>query len=278
MPNRLHTHMAAMVALEHAIEQRIEYLASMATHNAAVIALLKDLQELAASHRQALAARLLIVAPEVPIPHAASMASLLEGFHQVAQYPTSAALMSLYSLFEQALTGYSVLMVLARRAADSTVGGVGNTDDLVQHHLRDSAAAAQKIVRLLPDIVVTELEQVGDECQCSCPSCSLGICLCAVSTRRMLGMAWTDAGPVYAPEGVSMVLPRSGSAAARAGLSKGDTVLAVDGKEIESLPMLQGAVRQHNPGEEIHLRVQRPSGEQVDICVVRPKDVTGDIP
>ena len=55
---------------------------------------------------------------------------------------------------------------------------------------------------------------------------------------------------------------------------QGDSVLAVDEKEIESLPKLQGAVRQHNPGEEIHLRVQRPSGEQVEICVVRPKDVT----
>jgi S1-C subfamily serine protease len=145
-----------------------------------------------------------------------------------------------------------------------------NTDDLVQQHMRNYTAAVQKIVRLLPGVVVAELEQEGQECQCSCPSCGFGICLCAISTRRMLGMAWTDAGPIYVPEGILMVRPRSGSAAAQAGFQKGDVVLAVDGKDIESIPMLQETIRNHKSGEEIHFQVQQKSGERVEITVVRP--------
>jgi predicted metalloprotease with PDZ domain len=65
-------------------------------------------------------------------------------------------------------------------------------------------------------------------------------------------MAWTDPGPVYAPAGMPMVLPRSGSVAAQAGLQKGDVILAVDGKAIGSIPVLQETIRDHKSGEGIH--------------------------
>lgn len=267
---RLHSHMAAMVALEQTIGQGIEHLLNQAIPNPEIVASLKDLQELTGHQRQALVARLRTVAPNAPIPQPVSMISPLEGFYDGDKYSASAALVKLHTLFDQAVIGYSVLMVLARRAADSNVRGADNTDDLVQQHMRNYTAAAQKIVRLLPGVVVAELEQEGQECQCSCPSCGLGICLCAVSTRRMLELAWMDAGPIYTPEGISMVLPRSGSAAARAGFQKGDVVLAVDGKEIESIPRLQETIRNHQLGEEIRFQVQQRSGERVEITVVRP--------
>ncbi len=128
----------------------------------------------------------------------------------------------------------------------------------------------QQIVRLLPGVVVAELEDEGQECQCTCPSCGVGICLCAVSTRRMLEIAWADAGAIYVPEGIVMVLPRSGSPAAQAGLRKGDIVLAVDDKIIESLPMLQETIRNHPTGENIRLLARRESGEQTEIVAKQP--------
>lgn len=177
---------------------------------------------------------------------------------------------SLNTLFDQAVIGYSILMVLARRAADSSVRGKDNTDDIVQQHMRDSTSALQNITRLLPAAVVTELEREGQECQCSCPSCGLGICLCAVSTRRMLELMRTDAGPIYVPEGILMVLPRFGSAVAQAGLQRGDIVLEVDDKEIVSIPMLQETIRSHRSGEVIRFRAQREPDDQVQISAIRP--------
>jgi hypothetical protein len=269
-PIRLHSHMAAMLALEQAIGQRIEHLLNLVTHNSETVTLLKDLQELTANHRPALAARLQVVAPDVPIPETIPMPASLEGVYDGVTYPASAALVSLYTLFHQAIIGYTVLMVLTRRSADSIVRGADNTDDLVQQHLRNATIAVQQIVRVLPGVVVAELEQAGQECQCTCPACGLGICLCAVSTRRMLSMAWTDAEPVYVPEGIVLMRPRSGSGAAKAGFQKGDIVVAVDGKAIESLPMLQETIENHGSGEEIDFQVQQSSGESVEIRAARP--------
>lgn len=268
--SRLHGHMATMVAIEHAVEQQIEKFLNGVTYNSEVATLLKDLHELTSNQRQALAARLQAIAPNVPVPETPSMITPFEGLYDSARYPASAALVTLYTLFEQVVIGYSILMVLARRAADSSIRGTENTDDIVQEHMRDSAAAVQKIVRLLPGVLVAELEQEGQECQCSCPSCGLGICLCAVSTRRMLEMAWMDAGPIYTPEGILMVTPRSRSAAAQASLQKGDVVLAIDGKDIESIPMLQETIRNHKSGEEIYFQVQQKSGEQMEISAMCP--------
>jgi hypothetical protein len=269
-PTRLHRHMAAMLALEQTIEQQVEYFLSEASHNPEIVALLNDLQELTTNHRQGLVARLQTVAPDVPIPNTASTVSALEGLYDGVKYPASAALVNLYTLFDQGVIGYSVLLELCLRAADSYVRGSDNTADIVLRHLRDYTAAVQKIVQMLHYTVVGELEQDGKECQCICPSCGLGLCLCAIASRRFLGMAWTDAGPIYVPEAILMVKPRAGSAAATVGIQKGDLVLMVDGKGIESIPILQETVRNHKSGEEIHFQVQQKSGERVEITVVRP--------
>jgi hypothetical protein len=187
-----------------------------------------------------------------------------------ARYPGSTTLVSLYTLLNQAVIAYAVLLELCLRAADSSVRGPDNSGDLAMAHLKAYAAAAQKTVRLLQYTVSGELEQEGQECQCTCPSCSLGVCLCAIASRRFLWMAWTDAGPIYSPDSILMVKPRTGSAAAGAGLSKGDRVERVDDKEIESIPHLQDSIRAHKPGEAVRLGVKHPSGEQSTVALVRP--------
>jgi S1-C subfamily serine protease len=54
------------------------------------------------------------------------------------------------------------------------------------------------------------------------------------------------------------------SPAARAGMRDGDIVVAVDGQEVRSSPELLAAIRRHEPGDQIRLRVARQGG-QVDL-------------
>ncbi len=269
MPTRQQSHLAAMLALEQTIGQRVEYL-NRASDTPELVALLNEVQELTTNHQRALAGRLQVIAPEVPIPPAPSMTSALEGLLDGVKYPASTALITLHTLLDQAILGYSVLLELCLRAADSWVRDSSNTADPVLVNLREYSATAQKIVQMLHYTVVKELEQEAQECQCTCPACSLGICLCAIASKRLLGLAWVDAGPIYQPAAIVMVKPRVGSAAARAGLHKGDLVSMVDGKDVESIPMLQDAIGNHQPGEEVHFRIKPESGEESTITLVRP--------
>ena len=67
--------------------------------------------------------------------------------------------------------------------------------------------------------------------------------------------------------------PRGGSAAARAGLREGDRIVAVDDQQIASdvdTQSMQTAIRKHQSGEEVRLRVRRAADELLEITVARP--------
>ncbi|MDE3088807.1 MAG: hypothetical protein KGJ80_05435 [Chloroflexota bacterium] len=132
---RQHRHMAAMFSLEQTIQQRVEHFQSQVSHNPEMVTLLSDLQELTTNHRQALAARLQTIAPAVPIPDTALTVSALEGLDDPLKYPASVALVNLYTLFDQGVIGYSVLLELCLRAADSHVRSPSNTADIVSRLL-----------------------------------------------------------------------------------------------------------------------------------------------
>ena len=83
---------------------------------------------------------------------------------------------------------------------------------------------------------------------------------------RYLGKA----GPIAADEGVYVQLPKENSAAMKAGLRRGDVVLAVDRQEIDSLWNLQEAMENAASGEEIQLTVRRDSGVIEEVAIVRP--------
>jgi serine protease Do len=51
--------------------------------------------------------------------------------------------------------------------------------------------------------------------------------------------------------------PSSGSGAEKAGMQAGDVIIAADGQQIDRVSTLQRVVRNHEPGEKVHLEVMR---------------------
>jgi S1-C subfamily serine protease len=54
--------------------------------------------------------------------------------------------------------------------------------------------------------------------------------------------------------------PVPGGPAAAAGLREGDIVVAVDGQDVRTSPELLAAIRRRRPGDQLRLRVARPTG------------------
>jgi hypothetical protein len=204
--------------------------------------------------------------PELIAPLPSSREAAEAPHHRVAR-----ALHIYDSAFTHMAFGYAILHAVAHRAYDSQ--GEGNTADLAEEHLRRYAGAAQEIDQLISDVVVAELDATGNECRCQCPSCALGICLCAPHGTTTVNKAWRETTPAPVGPGIEVRAPRSASPAARAGLSKGDRIVAAAGQQLPSdldVMILQTAVRGHDSGEAILLDVVRQNGESSQVTVTRP--------
>jgi hypothetical protein len=271
-PNRLQTQLAYMIALEAAIEQKLEELIPEVSVHSGVTALLTGFQSLSKAQQQALETRLVTIAGAVPLSKVTPGVLPADRLSQEADYPVSTALQIIYTMFIQAVYGYSVLHTLSTRFLDSAlVADEGTSYHLTRQHTQNYVQAIQQISRLLHDVVIWELDQEGLECQCICPSCGIGICLCAKAGREFLRDAWVEAGPIVDDEGVYVQLPRQNSVATKAGLRRGNVILAIGGQEIESWHDLQTAVRNAEPGEEIRLTVRRDPDVLEEVAIVRPK-------
>ena len=270
-PSRLETQLTHMLALETAIEQRLEELAPEVSDHAEATALLTRFHTLSRDQRRALEARLKALAGN-ELPSSESMAIYAstkppEG----AVYPVSSFLQEIYTLYSQAVIGYVTLGSLSTRALDSWfIADEGTSAHLARQHISNYVGAIQEISRLINDVVLWELDRDGLECQCICPSCSVGVCLCSTGWRSILSSAWSEAGPIANEEGIFVQHPRQDSAAAHAGLVRGDVIIATGGDKIESLGDMQNAVSHSQPGEEICLTVRRDSGELEEIALVHP--------
>ena len=88
--------------------------------------------------------------------------------------------------------------------------------------------------------------------------------------RSFLRDTWVEAGPIAVDEGVYVQLPKQNSAATKAGLRRGNVILAAGSQKIESYGDLQSAVRNAEPGEEIRLTVRRDSDVLEEVAIVRP--------
>jgi hypothetical protein len=270
--NRLHSHLTNMIALEKAIDQKFGDLLPKLTSHTEVSALFTKFQFMAAEQRRALESRLQDIGGNDAFSNEALSTVIASGFGQGDNYPVSSALQAAYTLFNQAIVGYAVLHPLATRFADSLViAEEGTSYHLCRTHAQNYIEAVQEISQLIHDVILWELDQEYLECNCTCPSCGVGICVCALAGRSFLRDAWIEAGPIAADKGVFIQTPRENSAASKVGLRHGDVILAVEGQEIGIYGDLQDIVRNTEPGGNIQLTVRRFNSDNEHVVMVRLK-------
>jgi hypothetical protein len=270
--NRLHSHLANMIALEKAIDQKLGEMRPKVTSHTEVSALLTKSQLMATEQRRALEARLQDIGGNAAISIDALSSEFASGFGQDENYPVSSALQVTYTMFNQAIVGYAVLHPLATRFADSLViAEEGTSYHLCRTFAQNYIEAVQEISQLIHDVILWELDREHLECQCTCPSCGVGVCVCALAGRSFLRDAWIEAGPIAADKGVFVQTPRENSAASKIGLHHGDVILAAEGQEIRIYGDLQDIVRNTEPGGNIELTVRRYNAEEENVAMVRPQ-------
>ena len=120
--------------------------------------------------------------------------------------------------------------------------------------------ALQQISRTLHDVVLWELDRDGFKCQCTCPACSVGICLCSIAGRGSLDDAWKEAGQFYEPAPIYVQQPKQNSPAAQAGLQRGQIITAVADQELETWFDLFKLLKDAKSGEQIQLNIRQESG------------------
>ena len=269
--NRLHVHLASMIALEKAIDHKLGDLLPKVTPHVEVSALLSKFQLMAADQRQILETRLQDIGGNIAISNEVLSTEFTSGFSQEVNHPVSTALQAAYTLFNQAIVGYAVLHPLATRFADSLViADQGTSYHLCRQYAQNYIEAVQEISQVIHDVILWELDQEHLECHCTCPSCGVGVCVCALAGRSFLRDAWVEAGPIAADEGIFVQTPRQNSAASTIGLHLGDVILAAEGKEIEVYGDLQDVVRNTESGDNIRFTVRRNNANKEDVVMVRP--------
>lgn len=270
-PSRLHFQLAHMIGLETTNEQMLEELIPEVSMHAGVKALLTSFKNLTRAHRDALETRLETLKGAAPLSKGTTRFLPVDRLSHEADYPVTTALQIMYTMFDQSIIGYSVLHSLSTRFLDSLlVADEGTSYHLARQHTQDYVRAIEQISCLIHDVVLWELDQEGLECQCTCPSCEVGICLCALAGRSFLRDTWVEVGRIADDEGVYVQQPKQNSVATKAGLRRGDVILAVNDQEIESYGDLQSTVRNAKPGQEIRLTVRRDSDGFADIAIAHP--------
>ncbi len=270
--SRLRQHVADMVALENQIEEAFQWWLKEASVHPETAKAVKGFHATAKGHGEALQARLQGIGGEPGAARTiATTPAGIAGYVSVegGKRPVSIALHDIYTALTHAALGYAMLKTRANRFYDST--GEANTADLAEKHLRDYAEAAQSIQQLIADVVAWELDQDGLECQCHCPSCGMGLCICVPVNTTVLHSAWRETAPAAQENGVLVRTPRAISSAAHAGIRAGDVIVAVDSQKIRTYGDLHDALQKREPSEEVRFRVLRGTDEPLEITATRPR-------
>lgn len=264
-PKRLHKQIAEMIVIETTLNALLGDLAQRSEANIEVSTVLRECEALSAVQLEALQSRFAKIGG-----NEFDVKVNLSGRPEHSEdYPVTAALSRAAAELNRTVFGYAMLRSVALRSRDSSLIGAENTGDLAEQHTRNYVHALHQINRILHNAVLWELDQDGEECQCTCPACGIGICMCAQGPRRTLSDIWAEAGPISDETSVLVHKPRRGSAAAEAGLKGGDRILAADSRELATHFVLQEVVSGHSAGEPIRLRVKRTSDDVEDVTVVR---------
>ncbi len=260
MANELQKRVTDMVALERQIEEALGQWAQEVQEYAEAETTLRHVQTMAKGQREALQERLQAIGGAEP-----SSADSSPTFGAPTGAPSgqggqavSVALQAAYTASHYAAFGYAMLHTTAHRFFEVP------TANLAEEHRASYVEASQAIHRLIPDLAIWEMGKNG-ECVCTCPSCSLGICLCwHAHVDSLMPVSPAEEG------GVLVRQPKANSAALQADLRQGDIILAADNQQVQAYPELQAEIRKHEPGEEIRLRVKRGPGEPLEVTVTRP--------
>jgi DNA-binding CsgD family transcriptional regulator len=249
-----------LLALERAIRSAIPDLLTRVPDCGPINDLLTDIDHLAACHVAALEQRLRDTLP-TGSDYGAPSVHPLRAFS--SQHSASSALQCAYAMLQEAVIRYTALQSMATRARDSWVmADEGTSAHIGRQHTQDYVKAAGWILALVHEAVLLELDNEHAACRCTCPACGIGVCACAVSARGALAEAWMAAGHgLTAEHGVVLPRPRPGSAAAAAGLHKGDLIVAIDGQRIDSTALLARLIRDHQAGDMMAFTVRRAAGE-----------------
>ena len=276
---RLYVALTEMLTLEKRIRRTIVNLHGVVSSNPAARDLLARLEEMACTHLDALCERMQITPDDDPDAHAGVNGLSANQSPFGALHPVSKALGIAYTSVQEAIIGYSTIQPIAFRAADSwAMADEGTTAHISRQHTQEYMGVAGQITALIHDVVVWELDGDGFVCRCTCPCCSIGICVGGISSRDILGEAWIAARPPVAEHGVELMPPRPGSAASVAGFLRGDVIVAIDGEKIDALPLLQRLIRDHTAGDRMEFTVRRKAGEAKVVVVHQRegKDVNED--
>jgi hypothetical protein len=268
-------YVADLIILEEQVQTLLADQADDVGGHPSAAAALGRFQDMVEAHRTSLAARLSALGGTRASEPGRLMALPVPSEHSIsATGPTrvSRALHAWSSAFNHLAFAYGVLHTVAHRFYDSQ--GEGNTgEDLAEVHLRRYARAVQEISQLLSDVVVWELGSAGEECRCQCPSCAVGICLCAPHGTITINRSWRETTPGPTGPGIEVRPSRAASPAIQAGLHAGDRIVGIDGQELATdldTMTLQKAISAHNPGQSIHLEVLRGRSDRLHVEVTRP--------
>ena len=261
--DKLQQLVADMVAVERQIEEAfIQWLVEVQGHTEAAEAIGR-FQTMVKGQRETLEACLQrIGGGETGSGSSVAPFDMTSVRHQRGTRAASNALHAITTAFNQAAFGYAMLHTVAHRFNDRN--GEGNAADMAEQHQSSYFQASQAVYQLIPDVVIGEMGTNG-VCICTCPSCSLGICLCwHAHVDSLMPVSPADEG------GIMVRLPKVDSAALQAGLRQGDVILAVDGQKVQTYQELQAEIRKHEPGDEIHLQTLRGPGDPQEITVICP--------
>lgn len=276
LSDRLRTALIALMDIEATIQATLSNSRKLVEIHPAASARVEEIEALARDHIGTILARLSsaggddVTAPAKPTS-ARSDRDWLSDLH-----PVSSSLRTAYALLNEAIIGYSMIQPIATRFRDSWLAAdEGTTAHLARQHTQDYAAAAGWIMEMIHDVVIWELDGTGLECRCTCPACSIGVCVGPASSRSIVAQAQSAALPAEVRSGIYLNRPRTGSATADAGLRRGDVIMAVNGTRVDSISRLQTEVRNHQPGQRMKFRIQRGT-EEINVEVIRRYDQIAD--
>lgn len=249
-----------LLGVEQAIADALEKQQNVAHANANVAPALERSRQTAVAQARALASYLGDAA-------AAAAPDRVVAALTNASGTLTAALRADYAAFNYAAIGYASLFETALRLYDPALR------ELAPMHLRAYAEAAQTLNQLIASATAHELVQEGLECECICPMCSIGACGCVALGTATINKAWTETAPAPAAgDGFPLQRPRPDSQLATAGVQSGDRLLAIDDEPVAKIPEIQAAIRKHELGEEVRLRIRRGAEQPRELRVQHVSD------